>query len=113
MVKELIKLYFTLLATIQYYDNERLHYEMIKRILQNFSNILTGSLTREQQKKLLHMIISEITINELREINSIKIKIDDNLVDYLSKEEGVSVMGAPSLVECRYVQGKIELQITI
>ena len=42
------------------------------------------------------MIISEITINELREIDSIKIKIDDNLVDYLSKEEGVSVKGTPS-----------------
>ena len=42
------------------------------------------------------MIISEITINELREIDSIKIKIDDNLVDYLSKEEGASVKGAPS-----------------
>ncbi|WP_346935950.1 hypothetical protein [Clostridium sp.] len=42
------------------------------------------------------MIISEITINELRDIDSIKININDNLVNYLSKEEGVSIKGTPS-----------------
>ena len=52
------------------------------------SKVLTESATREQQKKLLHMIISEITINEAREIDSIKLKINDKLVDYISKEEG-------------------------
>lgn len=54
--------------------------------LENFSKVLTESATREQQKKLLHMIISEITINETREIDSIKLKINDSLVDYISKE---------------------------
>lgn len=49
-----------------------------------------------QKKKLLHMIISEISINELRKIGSIKLKINDSLVGYLSKEEGVSVKGTPS-----------------
>lgn len=37
------------------------------------------------------MIISEIIINEAREIDSIKLKINDSLVDYISKEEGVSI----------------------
>ena len=64
--------------------------------LENFSKVLTESATREQQKKLLHMIISEITINEAREIDSIKLKINDSLVDYISKEEGVSIEGTPS-----------------
>lgn len=41
------------------------------------------------------MIRLEITINELRESDSIKIKINDSLVDYLSKEEGVSIEGTP------------------
>lgn len=62
---------------------------------------------------MLHIVISEITINELRDIDSIKIKIDDNLVDYLSKEDGASVMCASSLIAYKYVKGKIELQITI
>ena len=58
--------------------------------------MLAESVTREQQKKLLHMIISEITINESKEIDSIKLKINDSLVEYISKEEGVSIKGTPS-----------------
>ncbi len=34
--------------------------------------------------------------NEAREIDSIKLKINDSLVDYISKEEGVSIKDAPS-----------------
>ena len=71
--------------------------------LENFSKVLTESATREQQKKLLHMIISEITINETREIDSIKLKINDSLVDYISKEEGVSIKDTPSSFMLRNV----------
>lgn len=49
-----------------------------------------------QQKKSVHMILSEIRINEVREIDLIKLKINDSLVDYLSKEEGVSIKGTLS-----------------
>lgn len=49
------------------------------------------------------MIISEITINELREIDSIKLKIKDSLVDYLSNEEGVSIKGTPSFFMLRSI----------
>lgn len=49
------------------------------------------------------MIISEITINEAREIDSIKLKINDSLVDYISKEEGVSIKDAPSSFMLRNV----------
>ena len=72
-------------------------------ILENFSKVLTESTTREQHKKLLHMIISEITINEAREIDSIKLKINDSLVDYISKEEGLSIKGTPSSFMLRNV----------
>ena len=72
-------------------------------ILENFSKVLTESTTREQHKKLLHMIISEITINEAREIDSIKLKINDSLVDYISKEEGVSIKDIPSSFMLRNV----------
>lgn len=85
-----------LLVTFSDGVNEEIPYEFIKSILENFSKVLTESATREQQKKLLHMIISEITINEAREIDSIKLKINDSLVDYISKEEGVPIKDAPS-----------------
>ena len=77
--------------------------KLIKSILENFSKVLTESATREQQKKLLHMIISEITINETREIDPIKLKINDSLVDYINKEEGVSIKDTPSSFMLRNV----------
>lgn len=86
----------TLLVTLSDDVSEEIPYEFIKSILENFSKMLTESTTREQQKKLLHMIISEITINEAREIDSIKLKINDSLVNYISKEEGVSIKDTPS-----------------
>ena len=85
-----------LLVTLSDDVSEEIPYEFIKSILENFSKVLTESATREQQKKLLHMIISEITINETREIDSIKLKVNDSLVDYISKEEGVSIKDTPS-----------------
>ena len=92
-----------LLVTFSDGVNEEIPYEFIKSILENFSKVLTESATREQQKKLLHMIISEITINEAREIDSIKLKINDSLVDYISKEEGLSIKGTPSSFMLRNV----------
>lgn len=96
-----------LLVTLSENVNEELPYELIKSILENFSKVLTESSTREKQKKLLHMIISEITVNELREIDSIKINLDDNLISYLNKEEGVSLKGTPSSFMCAPSMGAI------
>ncbi len=85
-----------LLKTISEEVSEEIPYEFIKDILMNFSKILNSSVSREQQKKLLHMIISEITMNESREIESIKLNINDKLVEYLVKEGGVPIKGIPS-----------------
>lgn len=60
------------------------------------------------------MIISEITINEAREIDSIKLKINDSFVDYISKEEGVSIKGTPSSFMLRNIGIKmLNLDIAI
>ena len=85
-----------LLNTISEEVSEEIPYEFIKDILMNFSKILNSSVSREQQKKLLHRIISEITMNESREIESIKLNINDKLVEYLVKEGGVPIKGIPS-----------------
>ena len=103
-----------LLVTLSDDVSEEIPYEFIKSILENFSKVLTESATREQQKKLLHMIISEITINEARVIDSIKLKINDSLVDYINKEEGVSIKDAPSSFMLRNIgMSVLNLDITI
>lgn len=77
-------------------SSEQVSYELIKSILENFNSLLENCSSREQQKKLLHMLISEITISPSREVQSIKININDSLVKYLKCEEGASIRGAPS-----------------
>ncbi|MFR1316960.1 MAG: recombinase family protein, partial [Clostridium perfringens] len=92
-----------LINTISEEVSEEIPYDFIKDILMNFSKILNSSVSREQQKKLLHMIISEITMNESREIDSIKLNINDKLVEYLVKEGGVPIKGIPSSFMLRNV----------
>lgn len=69
-------------------DNvQEVSYEFVKEILSQFATIINSNISREQQKKLLHMIISKITINRLREIDSIELNINDNLIMYLNNGE--------------------------
>ncbi|WP_243289586.1 recombinase family protein [Clostridium perfringens] len=103
-----------LLNTISEDVSEEIPYEFIKDILKNFSKVLNSSVSREQQKKLLHMIISEITMNESREIDSIKLNINDKLVEYLVKEGGVPIKGIPSSFMLRNIGLKVlNLEIVI
>lgn len=60
------------------------------------------------------MIISEITINESREIDSIKFKLNYNIIDYISNQDGVSISDAPSIFALRKIGlNTIDLDIKI
>lgn len=59
-------------------------YEFVREILSSFSKMLSELPSREQQKRLLHMLISKITINKTRDIESIELNINHNLIIYLS-----------------------------
>ena len=103
-----------LLVTLADDVSEEISYEFIKSVLDNFSKLLNSKESREQKKRLLHMIISKITINELREVDSINLIINDKLVDYISKEEGVSIKDAPSSFMLRNIRMSVlNLNISI
>lgn len=53
------------------------------------------------------MIISNITINQLKEVYLINLTINDTLVDYISKEEGVSIKDASSSFMLRNIRMSI------
>ncbi|WP_321825969.1 recombinase family protein [Clostridium butyricum] len=66
-------------------DNvQQVSYEMVKETLSKVGEMLGNCKSMKQKKKLLHMLISKITINELREVDSIQININDNLIAYLN-----------------------------
>lgn len=62
----------------------KVSYDMIKETLSKVGEMLGNCESMEQKKKLLHMLISKITINELRKFDSIQININENLIAYLN-----------------------------
>ncbi|BDU80595.1 TPA: hypothetical protein ACOTFX_001083 [Clostridium perfringens] len=74
---------------------------------------MSNCISIEKQKMLLHMIVSEITIGKDREIDSIKLKINDGLIDYLSNEEEVPMKGASSFLMQHFRFGRIKLNLVI
>ncbi|MCE5220610.1 MAG: recombinase family protein, partial [Clostridium sp.] len=75
---------------------QEVSYEFVRGILSSFSKMLSELPSREQQKKLLHMLISKITINKTRDIESIELNINDNLISYLSNRGEPSPDGGGS-----------------
>ncbi len=71
--------------------------ETIREILKNFSRILSGDIDRTIRKRLLHLLITEITIDQYRNIDSIKLKLSDELVQFLQGYDGTPPDGAPSV----------------
>ncbi|MBN1062374.1 hypothetical protein DVV95_11170 [Clostridium botulinum] len=61
-------------------DKQEVLYEIVREILSQFGAMISNSESMEQKKILLHMLISKITINQMREIESIQININDNLI---------------------------------
>ena len=71
--------------------------ETIREILKNFSRILSSDIDRTIRKRLLHLLISEITIDQHRNIDSIKLKLSDELIQFLQGYGGTPPDGAPSV----------------
>lgn len=77
-----------LMLMAQEHRNE-IPYEVVKGLLQNFGKLLSSDkIERGLKKQLLHMVIKEITIDERREINSIKIHLTDSIIKFLSDNDG-------------------------
>lgn len=71
--------------------------ELKEEFLNNWSMSVKIAKSLKEEKEQLLVTFSD-GVNEAREIDSIKLKINDSLVDYISKEEGVSINGTPSFM---------------
>lgn len=61
-------------------------FEMVKGMLSNFKKLIDNA-SDEQVKNLLRLVIKEITINEDREIESIKLTFDENVKEHFLDTE--------------------------
>lgn len=71
-------------------------YETVRDILQNFSRVLNSDgIERGLKKQLLHMLISEITIDKRKEIDTIHLHLTGELVQFLQSADGTTLRGVP------------------
>jgi len=78
-------------------DGTEVPFDFVWDVLKNFNKVLMSEeVERGLKKQLLHMIISEITLDNRREIDSIHIKLTDELVNFLQNSEGTPQEGVPS-----------------
>lgn len=71
-------------------------YEAVRDILHNFSRVLnSGGIERGLKKQLIHMLISKITIDKRKEIDTIHLHLTGELVQFLQNADGTSLRGVP------------------
>lgn len=63
-------------------------FEQVKAVMQNFNKAYQNALTREQRKRLLHLLIYQITIGEDRKIESLQIKLNNEILEELKLGAG-------------------------
>ena len=102
-----------LLVNVMDENQSEVPYDYVKGILKNFSKVMSKDLTRDKKKMLMHMLISKITIGKDREIESIKLKINDSLVQYLNNEGEVSKKDTSPFDFKSIIRSDIYLEISI
>ncbi|HDR7661457.1 hypothetical protein [Bacillus wiedmannii] len=55
-------------------------YEQVKAVLEKFAEAFQKTLAREQRKRLLHLLIRQVTISEDRKIESIPLKLNNDVL---------------------------------
>lgn len=61
---------------------------MVKQVMQNFKSAYQESLTREQRKRLMYLLIRQITINEDRKIDTIQIQLNKEAANHFTLKGG-------------------------
>lgn len=78
-------------------STEKVSYKLVKDILSKAGEMFLNTDNRHEIKTMLHLLISKITINELREIDSIEIQLNDNLIKYIMEGDASGKGASPSL----------------
>lgn len=65
-----------------------INFSMVKQVMQNFKSAYQESLTREQRKRLMHLLIRQITINEDRKIDTIQIQLNKEVAKHFTFKGG-------------------------
>nr|WP_117148878.1 recombinase family protein [Paraliobacillus zengyii] len=59
-------------------------FKIVEQVMRNFTESFKEAMTREQRKQLLRLLINQITISESREIESIQIQLNKEVVRHFT-----------------------------
>ena len=83
---------------VQLAEGEPIPFEIVKDIMDKFKEVFLNMSTSQQRKQLIHLLVSKITMNEKREVDSIEIQINDDVITYLMKDELPKLKGNSSFL---------------
>lgn len=71
---------------LQLAEGDPILFEIVNEVMKRFKEVFFEMSTSQQRKQLIHLLVSKITINKEREIDSIEIQINDDVITYLMKD---------------------------
>ena len=71
---------------LQLAEGDPIPFEIGNEVMKRFKEVFFEMSTSQQRKQLIHLLVSKITINKEREIDSIEIQINDDVITYLMKD---------------------------
>lgn len=69
---------------------KEISFQTVKQVMESFAESYKKSITGEQRKQLLHLLINKITIADNRNIESIQLQLNNEVVRYFTKQEDKS-----------------------
>ena len=67
-------------------EGEPVPFELVSQVMKKFGQVFKESSTRQQRKQLLNLLVSKVTIDKSREIDTIELQINEDVIRYLVKE---------------------------
>lgn len=67
-------------------EGEPIPFELVSQVMKKFGQVFKESITRQQRKHLLNLLVSKVTIDKSRDIESIELQINEDVIRYLVKE---------------------------
>ncbi len=67
-------------------EGDPVPFELVSQVMNKFGKVFHESSTRQQRKQLLNLLVSKITIDKSRAIDTIELQINEDVIKYLVKE---------------------------
>lgn len=87
-------------ASLKGCDSQELSYEYVQEVMSHLNEILKG-MPNDERKAFYHMIIEEIVVNQEKQIEMIKLKIDDEVQKDLIKSSPSEKQSDGDILMCK------------